>query len=131
MADVDLGNCAFCGFELTENDLPSQSPLHWHRCCRDQTCQNAATYPQIWLLKKELGKPYEEPPVEERVCMVCNAPLTEMDFNRVEKSHVNFTCIAHRNAVMDINPYRSREKYGYTEVTRLRILQDVIKIWGF
>jgi hypothetical protein len=63
--------------------------------------------------------------------MVCNAPLTDWEFSRVEKGHVNFTCIAHRNAVMDINPDRSRKKYGYTKATRLRILQDVIKIWGF
>lgn len=127
----DLGNCAFCGMELTKEDLSVSSPMDMHRCCRDKTCRNAATYPQIWLLKKELNKPYEEPPVEERICVVCSNTLTEKEWNEILSTHVNYTCTLHRRASQDLNTDISRRQYGYSEANSKRLLKEIIKVWGF
>lgn len=127
----NLGNCEFCGVELTDFDLPVRSPLDFHNHCRDQMCRNAATHPQIWLLKKKLNKPYQEPPVEERVCAVCNNPLTDKEWNEILSTHVNFTCTLHRRASQDFNTDISRRQYGYSEANSKRLLKEIIKVWGF
>jgi hypothetical protein len=79
--------------------------------CKDHA--NHATYPQLWLLKKELNVPYEEPSDEKKICAVCGSPLSEDEMKWVKKEHVNFTCRLHRRVVGDFNLDITRKKLGY------------------
>lgn len=118
------GNCAFCGIELDELDVESRHPSAFHICCRDH--QNASTYPQIWLLKKEMGIPYEEPKAEEKICAVCENPLTDKEFGEIKSNHINLTCSFHRRSAMDANINITREKRGYKSI----IIKEIIKAWS-
>lgn len=119
--------CAFCDFPLTVDDLSSQSPHAWWKHCKEHA--NHATYPQLWLLKSELGVSFEEPPPEERVCAVCGTPLTEEEWSEVKKTSVNFVCRFHRRNVNDSNILLTRKKLGYSEYLQ-RPIYSMIKIWN-
>ena len=122
-----VDKCAFCGFDLDADDIRAQSPHdHW-RHCKDHT--NHASYPQLWLLKSELKLPFDEPTKEERICAVCGTPLTQDEWNGVEKTHVNFVCKFHKRAVGDFNIHRTRRNLGYDEFLE-RPIQSMIKAWG-
>jgi hypothetical protein len=125
---VDDGKCAFCDFELKDNTADS-SVFDYHICCKDH--KNYATYPQMWLLRKEYGQPYTEPAQELKVCSICHKPLTEKEFGEIKNTHINFTCTLHRRAAFDVNIDISRRKYGYTEAYTQRTINDIIKVWGF
>jgi ribosomal protein L37E len=125
---VEKQVCEFCGFELSDDDIRSMSPLSMWPHCRDHS--NHATYPQIWLLKKELGVPYEEPAAEKKICAVCGLPLSEDEMKWVKKEHQNFTCRFHRRAVGDFNLDITRQKLGYTDGgLGSQIINLMIKEW--
>ena len=118
--------CEFCGFDLTIDDMNSQSSMAYWPHCKDHI--NHASYPQIWLLKSELNVPFEEPEKEKRVCAVCGMPLTAEEWNKVEKTHINFVCHFHKRAVMDHNIQITRSKLGYGEYL-IRPIDQMIKAW--
>ena len=124
--EKDNNHCAFCGFELT-SDNRGGKPQSWWPCCKDH--ENASTYPQIWLLKKELKMAYEEPTQEERICAVCGIDLTEEEMSLVEKTHVNFVCRFHKRNANDAQIQLTRSKKGYGEYLR-RPIDEIIKIWN-
>jgi hypothetical protein len=118
--------CEYCGTELTEYDVRNVSPMAFWKHCRDHA--NHATYPQIWLLKKEFRVPYEEPSAEKKICAVCGLPLSEDEMKWVKKEHVNLVCLFHRRAVADLNLQITRKKFGYPEL-KTRPIDLIIKAW--
>ena len=124
---MEKEHCAFCGFELTDDDLRFKSPLDMWSHCKEHS--NHATYPQLWLLKKELNMPYEEPTAQEKICAVCGMPLSEEEMNIVKKELINFTCRFHRRAMSNFNLQMTRRKLGYPEVLGTRPLDLIIKEW--
>jgi len=118
--------CAFCGFDLTDDDLNAQSPMAYWPHCKDHV--NHASYPQLWLLKKELNIAYEEPKREHRICGVCGTYLSDDEMNLVEKTHVNFVCHFHKRAKMDHNIFLTRRNLGYSEFLR-RPIDQMIDVW--
>lgn len=127
MSEKLVEHCDFCGFELTEYDIEAQSPLAWWRCCKEHS--NHATYPQMWLLKKELGVAYSEPTKEDRVCGVCGLPLSDEDMSGVHKTHVTLTCIFHRRYAHNVNHIRTRTDLGYPEQLKSRPIDIIIQKW--
>lgn len=119
-------HCDICGFELTDDDLRYANPADFWAHCKEHT--NHASYPQLWLLKKELNMPYEEPKPEERVCVICRIPLSDDEMNMVDKSQINFTCKFHKRSMMDYNIHKTRSKLGYSEYLT-RPIDQMIEIW--
>jgi hypothetical protein len=124
---ADQKHCAICGFELTDNDLNYASPMDYWTHCKDHS--NHATYPQLWLLKKELGMAYEEPKQDERVCAVCGLHLSDEEMISVKKEHCNIVCTFHKRAAFDVNIQMTREKLGYGQFLR-RPIDTMIKTWN-
>lgn len=124
---MSRGQCDICGFELTDEDLSYANPADFWKHCKEHS--NYATYPQLWLLKKELRLPYEEPKKEDRICAVCGMPLSDEEINLVEKTHVNFTCKFHKKSIMDFNIQLTRSKLGYSEYLTKKPIDQMIEAW--
>jgi hypothetical protein len=116
--------CAICDFELTEYDLSYKSINDLWPHCKEHS--NHATYPQLWLLKKELNLPYNEPTLQERVCAVCGSELSDEEMKFVEKTHFNLVCKFHKRKFSDLNIELTRENLGIIKP----IIYEILKQWN-
>ncbi len=96
-----------------------------------RVCQ--ASYPQLWLLRRELNLPFngphvQEPKQEDKICAVCGTLLSEEEMSFFEKTHNNFVCKFHRRKAKDVNIQRTREELGYNQFLH-KSIDTLIATW--
>lgn len=124
--------CAICDFDLTDDDISSQSNIAYWPHCKEHS--NYASYPQLWVMKKELhpslnGIALQPPDVKDRICAICGMPLNDEEINDTKETDTYLLCRCHKTQRKVLNIQRARKELGYNEFLTKKPIDLIIEIW--
>jgi hypothetical protein len=105
--DGPYGRCQICSKLLTFDDTRRITPYDYINTCEEHRIYASALQP--WVIKRNLGLPYEKPMCR---CAICHDEITEDELNATEASDMWTVCEKHLPYRHNYNLDRTRKELG-------------------